>query len=255
MRWLLLLALAGCGGAVGRGADAIAAGDLPAATQILEGAAAGGQASGAVWFDLGTAWYLRGDLPRAVACWRHAARLRPRDADVQHDLALARSQLPGTPPPALGPVWARLATPGELGVLGALVAAAGSALALRWRRRRAGNGSLAAGLLGVGVTLGVLGTISDVHGRAHPTAVVLDGEIRARSMPQADATERFRLPAGSEVRVERDADDWVLVSDGRARRGWVSASALAIVAPGEAAPTVAVPVEPTPSPGLEPEAR
>ncbi len=238
MRILLLLVLSGCGGAVGRGSAAIATGDLPVATQILEDAAAGGQASGAVWFDLGTAWYLRGDLPRAVACWRHAARLRPRDADVQHDLALARSQLPGTPPPSLGPVWARLATPGELGIVGALVAAAGSALALRWRRSRGSDGTLAATLVAVGVFLGILGTISDVHGRAHPTAVVLDAEIRARSMPQADAPERFRLPAGSEVRVERDSDDWILVSDGRARRGWVSASALAIVAAGERAPTV-----------------
>ena len=231
--WALCTLLAGCGTALGEGSSAVSSGDLPRATIILNDVAKGGQASGAVWFDLGTVWYLRGDLPRAVHCWRQAARLRPRDADVQHDLALARSRLPGTPPPVVESLASRVATPGELGVVGAALAAIGSLLALRWRRYPNSdvNVRLAAGFWVVGLGVGALGTFADFDSRNHPVAVVIDNEIRVRAMPEPEASERFRLPPGSEVAVEQESGDWVLVRDGRERRGWVTALSLAITGP------------------------
>ncbi len=231
----LLLAL-GCGGALSSGVLEFERGDLPAATAAFESAADSGAPSGAVWFDLGTTWYLRGDLPRAVACWRSAARLRPRDAAVQHDLAVARVGLPGTPPPVGESLpWFRLATPGEVGLLGSLFAGMGSLLLVRARRIA---GSARAGGLwwAVGVALGLLGMQGAYVATERPVAVVLDGELRARLLADPASAERFRLPPGSEVRVEQRLGDWVLVRDGRERRGWVAAAGLHLVAPASPPP-------------------
>ncbi len=231
--WLWLLVA--CSPALDAATAAMDAGDLPAATAALTEVSETGEPSGVVWYDLGISWYLRGDTARALVCWQHAARLRPRDAAVQHNLALARSQLPDTPPPVEVPVWSRVATPGELGVLGALAAAVGSVGLIR-----AGRGGRwprwAWVAWAAGATLGVLGTAADLRLRAAPVAVVLDAPLLARTTPDAAAAERFRLPVGTEVRLVRDRGDWALVEDGRARRGWVSASGLGVAAPGRPPP-------------------
>lgn len=234
---VLLGALVGCGGnAVSQGAAAFHEGDLDAAIAPWEEVARSGQGSGRLHFNLGNAWYRKGELARAVGHYRLAQQLRPRDGNVQHNLALARADLegpiPDPAPPVLG--WMAFATPGELGVAGVLLTGLGSALALRWRRRPGrGDGlpALTAWLLGV--VLAVTSLFGAQALQRHPHAVVLERAV-VRDLPRTDAAERFELPVGSELTVVRELGDFVLVEDGRERRGWMRRAALLVPGrPGE----------------------
>lgn len=51
-------------------------------------------ANGAVLHGLGNAWFRAGDAGRAIAAWRRAERLRPRDPWLAANLAQARQGLP-----------------------------------------------------------------------------------------------------------------------------------------------------------------
>lgn len=229
--WFAALAAA----SVGEGALAFERGDLDAAIAAWESAREGGaQASGVVEYDLGVAWYRKGDLPRAIARFRAAARLRPRDGNVQHDLALARAGLGPVPPPVgAEAVWTRILTPGELGVAGVLATAMGSLLLLVARRRA---GLAGASLLAGGLAAGALGVWGLWAMRAHPVAVVVDGEAVLRDAASVDGAERLRLPPGSEVRVMRAYDAFFLVEDGKGRRGWAPSNALDLAWAGNRPP-------------------
>jgi len=56
-------------------------------------------ANGAVLHGLGNAWFRAGDAGRAIAAWRQAERLRPRDPWLAANIAQARQGLPTAAPP------------------------------------------------------------------------------------------------------------------------------------------------------------
>ena len=66
-----------------------------------------GVRDGALFYNLGNAYYQQGDLGRAIVSYEQAAQLTPRDTDVRQNLAQARSQ-------------AKVAAPQPAGVLGSL---------------------------------------------------------------------------------------------------------------------------------------
>jgi Flp pilus assembly protein TadD len=75
------------------------------AEQIREAAAAyeqiltNGAVSPALYFNLGNAHFKAGQLGRAIAAYRQAERLTPRDPDVRANLQFARNRVQG---PTLG---------------------------------------------------------------------------------------------------------------------------------------------------------
>jgi hypothetical protein len=229
--WLAGLAIAG---ALSEGAEAFDAGNLDGAIEAWE--AEGDSPSGRVLYGLGNAWYRKGDHPRAVAHFRAAQRLRPRDGNIHHNLALARSELAGVPEPA-GSVhpWTEVLTVGELGVLAAGTCAAGS-LGLIWGFRRREEhqsmGLVVPSLVWVGgLVLTVTASTGARDVQMHPVGVVVEREVGARELPRADAEVRVAWAPGTELRVVERGTTWVLAEDGRGRRGWVSDTAMLIVWP------------------------
>ncbi len=220
-----LLTAAAVAGSVAEGAEAFDAGRLDEAIQIWDDGAAE-RPSGTILFDLGNAWYRKGDLPRAIAHYRAAQQRRPRDGDVHHNLALARSELGPVPPPVLSlRVWMSVLTVTELALIGALITALGSLLMVR---SRFGRGRSAARLVGgvVAWLLGLLLVGVAVAGtfavRAQPVAVIVEGETLVRDAASVAASERHRLKAGTEVRVQRGYGGFLLVEDSMGRRGWIA---------------------------------
>lgn len=222
----LAMALA-FGGPVGDGATAYDDGDLDAAVEAWEGGL-GAMPSGALLYNLGTGWYRRGDPARATAYLRGALALRPRDGSVHHNLALARSELGSVPPPvdpAVG--WSLVVTPGELGLFGVFVTALGSLLLVAGVRR---EGLTVPGTLALvaGLGLGGAATWGGVQQQQHPVGVVVDHPAALRDAASLQGRPRTELPVGTEVRVDRRHGDFLLVEDGRGKRGWLPVGALAL---------------------------
>lgn len=177
--------------------------------------------------DAGVYWYQSGDVPRAIAAWRAARELAPRDVDLVHNLAVARADLSGTPPPVPSMHgWMDVATPGEVGLLAFLAWMVASSALWSWKRHGDGlETALVAGILAIVLSImGWMGRDAILH---HPPAVTV-AETVVRDGPDLDAGQRFVLAPGSELRTHAVRGPFVLVQDGQARRGWVLAEAVAI---------------------------
>ncbi len=212
----------------GEGVERWQAGDAAGARAVWEEVAREGWGSGRLKYNLGNAYYRAGDRPRAIAWWRAAAQLRPRTGAINHNLALARSELRRVPPPAPVPaVWMQVFTPGELSLLGLLLAAAGSGmLAARVVRRGRGARLLPLASWAMGALLVAVATWGWWVQRAGPIGVVVDRPAEVRDAPSVDAGARFELPPGSEVAVVREAGPFLLVETGDGERGWVADGAI-----------------------------
>lgn len=217
--WLVGVCLAG---PVSEGAARWEAGDMQGAIAAWQPAVDAGWGSARVKFDLGNAWYRRGDRARAIAYWRAAGHLAPREGGVSHNLALARSELEGVPSPAPDPaLWMRIVTPGELGLLAIGGVFVGSAMLVR--RRRSGEGSRWPGIA-VGWTGLVIGSVASMGWWTQvnaPIAVVVDRPALAREAPDASSAVRETLPVGAEVAIHQVRGPFLLVETGDGDRGWV----------------------------------
>ena len=94
-----LLALACAGAASGqtpdslfsRGCDLYEAGEFASALNAFEAAGRGGVANAALYYNLGNTYYRLGSEGRAVASYRRARMLEPRDEDIKANLEFVRT--------------------------------------------------------------------------------------------------------------------------------------------------------------------
>lgn len=205
---------------VAEGAAHIDAGELDEAVSALTLT----RPSAAALYDLGVAWFKKGDAAHALGAFRAASEVAPRDGDIAHNLAVARLAFSDAPAPAGYAVpWAALVTPGELGVLALLAWFVSGALV----RRRSAEEGLVGALLAVGVSaalsgLAVVGSIA----QAGSAPAVLESPAALRGAPEITERVLANLPVGSELRVDAFTADFARVEDGQGRRGWVPRAAL-----------------------------
>jgi hypothetical protein len=223
---VLSLSLAG---PVEQGAIAWEQGAIDEAIAAWTGALDHGRGSATLHTNLGVAWYRRGDPARAVAHWRMARVLSPRDGDAAHNLAVVRAEIEGAPPPVGGlPPALQLATVGEYGVLGAISLLTASVGAWVARARR-GSVLPWLGVAAVGAIFAAA-CLTGLHDlEHHPGAVVVDREVALRVDPDPAAPVVRRLPPGAELRVERAVGDFVLLAPGEGARGWAPRASVAVV--------------------------
>jgi len=214
-----------------RTADFSAANKLYAEGQFAAAAAGyekilqSGAVSPALYFNYGNAEFKCGNLGRAIAAFRSAAQLAPRDAEVRANLDFARSQVQG--PVYHEPRWhdwlGSLAL-NEWAVLVAtgfwltfvLLAAMQLRPALRSRIRGIAISVAAITLLaGAG-----LGAEAAIH-FSRPVVVVIAPEATARSGPFDEAQNAFVAHDGSELAVVDRRNDWLQVTDHAGRIGWL----------------------------------
>lgn len=223
---MLLFAVA-FAGPLSEGAELMDYGDPAGAAEVWGPIAEDGWSTGALKYNLGNAHYERGDLPRALAFWRAAALQRPRTGGLHHNIAMARSQMSAVPTPAPSPaLWMQILTPGELGLLGVLLALCGSVLLLVRRRRKEASRLPAVGIWVLGLAAVVLASWGWWEQARSPIGVVVDQPARVRDAPELTASVRFELVPGAEVTVVDAQHGFVLVQTGEGRRGWVTDGAL-----------------------------
>ncbi len=80
-------------------------GDYHEAAALLESVATDGYRNGAVYYNLGNAYFRAGEYGRAIASYRKAQPFRPRDLYLEANLRQALSIAPGRLPEAPAPWW------------------------------------------------------------------------------------------------------------------------------------------------------
>jgi len=185
----------------------------------------GGQTSPALYFNLGNAFFKSGQIGRAVAAYRLAAQLTPRDPDVRANLQFARSQTQG---PTLSPSrwqrWLGRLTLNEWTVLAASAVWLWLVLlaVLQWRPglRPALMGYVFA-LAIVALSLcGLLGAAC-YQARLSRVAIVITKEADVRNGPLTESRTAFTAHDGAELRVLDQKDEWLEVSAGPRETGWL----------------------------------
>jgi hypothetical protein len=190
-----------------------------------------------VWFNLGNAAYKSGNLGRAIAAYRMAERLTPRDAALRANLQFVRSKVYSDERirVPLAKTIVRIATVNEWAVLTMALLWA-SFLVLAWGEW-SGNRYIKTSLLLFGATLllGVL-LMAAVKDRAEGNeAIIVADEATARFGALSESQAKFQLRDGAEVDVLDAKGEWLEVRDAEKRVGWVRA-AEAMLLPGAPTP-------------------
>jgi len=192
--------------------------------QILQS----GAVSPALYFNYGNAEFKSGNLGRAIAAYRQAAQLTPRDAEVQANLEFARNQVQD--PTLRESRWSRSA--GWLGMLTLnewtelAVAAFWLTFALLVARQirpplKTALGGFTRGAVVVAIlSCACLGVNAAIH-FSKQTAVVVAQAATARSGPFDEAQSTFTVHDGAELAVLDHRDNWLQVTDGSGRIGWL----------------------------------
>jgi hypothetical protein len=170
------------------------------------------------WYNAGVAAYQAGDRGMAVWAWLRAARLAPRDADIQHNLRLAGG----------AEALARLRPVDRLAVGERLVVAAAAwwlliiGVAMRRTRRRA---ALPLGTLAVALLVVMAGAA--LRENLRPTLVTpLRTGAALYAGPSAGDQSLGALPVGTLAEVRERRGEWLLVRHA-GDDGWVERPAVA----------------------------
>lgn len=195
-----------------------------------------GYASGALYYNLGLAYYRNDQLGQAIRYFEKARVLMPDNRQLLHNLDIARaktidqiSQLPL-------PWWIRwwrshIAKTGGRWFLwaGLLLYLAGMALLahrLRTRTRSPWFRRLRGGALVLAVVLLVAAFSASVQSERHNRAVVIVSQQPLQAEPAADARTEMTIHEGLVVDVIREQGAWSEIQLPNGTRGWVTRDAL-----------------------------
>lgn len=207
-------------------------GDYEGAVEGYEGVLAAGFSSADVYYNLGNAYYRRGQTGRAILNYERALRLSPGMRDARENLALAGSQttdriaeLPrlvvvewyerlvvGLAPRT----WRMLVT-----VLFAAACAAGAVVTLS--RRIGVRKTALAVLLGAGAGLVAavwFTTASTLRFNRHSEAVVLQPSVAVKSSPEVQSVDKLILHEGTKVTISERLAGWDRITLADGTTGW-----------------------------------
>lgn len=191
-----------------------------------------GVASPAIYFNLGNAFFKSGQIGRAIAAYRQAEQSSPRDPDLRANLQFARNQVQG-PTLRAGHLerWLGTLSLNEWSWLGAgavwLTFALLTARQLRPALARPlRSWTLAMGTLAVVLIVGFMMAFSTTANRQRAIIVVPDAVVR--SGPFEESPNSFTARDGAELRVLDQKDNWLQVTDGLRRVGWVKSDAVVL---------------------------
>jgi hypothetical protein len=205
-----------------------------------------GHLSADVYYNLGNAWFKAGQNGRAIAAWRQAQRLTPRDPSVTFNLQFLRKKISGDERDhrsrwerLFGTVtlneWTLLAF-GAYWVLGFLLA---SRELWPSARRAFRPYTVGAGAATVLLSAG-LATAIYMSDRVNDAVVVVPNAVVRRS-PLDESAVSYQLPDGSEVTIldakESTVGDrkqlWLQVQDQRGI-GWLQGDQVIVLRPSGA---------------------
>jgi tetratricopeptide (TPR) repeat protein len=201
----------------GRFADAASAYDAMIQT---------GNLSEAILFNRGNALFREGKTGLAIASYREAQLLAPRDPDLRANLQFARTRARGGSPYHVNH-WRNWLDRLTLNEWTALVVAALWAFFLllaagQWRKEL--RAALAGYVVAAGLAAAFLGVCLGMELQTNffaRSAIVTIGEADIRNGPFDEAPSLFKVRDGIELDVLDHKDNWLQVADSAQRIGWV----------------------------------
>lgn len=194
---------------------------------------AAGHRAPALFFNLGNAQFKAGNLGQAIAAYRQAGELSPRDADLNANLQFARSRVAG---PTLKSTWRQRLTESlttnEWTLLAVVPMWAWLALQIVRQIKPALTPTLRKATLATGIASLVAGAAlgfvlnQRFNGR---TVVVTTHDAVARFGPIAESQSAFTASDGSEFRLVDTKDDWCQVTAGGKAFGWLKTNAVIVL--------------------------
>jgi tetratricopeptide (TPR) repeat protein len=183
-----------------------------------------GQASPALYFNLGNALFKAGQVGRAVLNYRLAEQLAPRDPDIRANLKFARNSVGAAPMQSWWQRWTSRLTLNEWTLLtaGALWLWLGLLAVGQWRpalRNSLGGYTATAG---VGAALLALCLCLESYNRfAIKLVIVAAREAIVRYGPWNESPNYFTVRDGMELTVLDAKGEWVQIADRAKRIGWL----------------------------------
>jgi tetratricopeptide (TPR) repeat protein len=186
---------------------------------------ASGTSSPNLLFNCGNAEFKSGNLGKAIAAFRRAELLAPRDSEIRANLAFVRNQVQGaTVRESFWQNWLGNLSLNEWTVF-ATIAFWLTFLLLAAKQIRPALAAKLKSATWIFAALTVFfGTILGVQTANHftrQTAVVISAQVTARSGPFDDAQNAFAIHDGAELSVLDRREDWVQVADGSGKIGWL----------------------------------
>jgi tetratricopeptide (TPR) repeat protein len=223
-------------------------GRYPEAIRAYENLVGQGVDDANLYFNLGNAYYQTGDLGNAIANYRRAGQLAPRDGDVQANLALARGQvaarqeagdqLPQTPQTMVAIFLADAAEWLSLNETAVITLLLWTMLCLMiFAVRKVEDGRFKTMLkyslipMAIVFTLAAF-TLGSRMKLANETAdaVIIAQVADVYAGPGEQYGSDFQLHTGAEVALYQTRGDWAQIgAAGSPRRGWVKVGAVTAV--------------------------
>jgi tetratricopeptide (TPR) repeat protein len=184
-----------------------------------------GGVSAALYFNLGNAYFKAGQLGRAIAAYRNASRLSPRDPDITANLQFARNQRQG-PSVSISPFhrWLGKFSLNEWTSLASIAFWTWLLLLAFTELRPTLKKPLRGTLLVLGASTVGLGILLIAEWRAErliQVVVVTAPQASARHGPLDESQVAFTLNDGAELRLLDKKNDWLQVTSGANRVGWI----------------------------------
>ncbi len=192
-----------------------------------------GAQSPALLFNAGNAAFKAGHLGKAIAAYRQAELLTPRDVELRANLAFVRNQVPGaTLRESRWQNWVGTVTLNEGALLTAgFFWAMFALLAVRQLRPALAPRLRSVTRLAVALTLfsGTVLALQAANRFNAAMAVVTGAEAVARSGPFDEAQSVFTARDGAELKVLDRHDNWVQVINHAGKIGWLSRRQVAVL--------------------------
>ena len=199
----------------------------------------GGVANGKLFYNIGNAWFLRGDIGRAILNYRRAELFIPGDPNLEQNLEFARGARLDTfedtqETQVLKTLlfWHYDLSIGTRSLLFAFLSGLfwiGAAVNLARPRVAPRPALVAAGLLGA-LFLGSV-IVESTSGSSQEGGVILAQQVIARKGDGESYEPSFEEPlhAGAEFRLLQDRSGWLQVELPDSRRCWVPAKTVGLV--------------------------
>jgi tetratricopeptide (TPR) repeat protein len=218
------------------GTEAYRKGDWAAAITAFKNIADSGVVNGKLYYNLGNAYLKNQDLGHAILWYERALKCMPHDPDLRFNYDYALTLTKDAPGEKKSPLlnilffwqyqfshetvrWMAL-------LLNAVLWISLSVLAIRKKRLiRPSIIMVAATTLILSVTVAV----NYVNADRNREAVILPSQVPVRSGFADTATQLFVLHAGTKVRVEREADNHLLIRYTEDKIGWVKKADAGII--------------------------